>query len=70
MVPCAFVDRWRTKYENDAPEAEEEAVSSVKTLKQKTSLFSLQGKFYLVLFHGFFSIVLRHLCPVHEINVY
>ena len=27
----AFVDRRRTKYENDAPEAEEEAVSSVKT---------------------------------------
>ena len=27
----AFVDRWRTKYEDDAPEAEEEAVSSVKS---------------------------------------
>ena len=37
-------------------------------LKIKTSLFSVQGKIYLVLFHDSCSIVLRHLCPVHEVN--
>ena len=37
-------------------------------VKQKTSLFPVQGKIFLVLFHGFCSFVLRHLCPVHEVN--
>ena len=37
-------------------------------VKQKTSLFPVQGKICLVLFHGFCSFVLRHLCPVHEVN--
>lgn len=27
------------------------------------------GLINLVLFHGFCSFVLRHLCPVHEVNV-
>ena len=33
-------------------------------VKQKTSLFSVQGKIYLVLFHGFCCFVLCHQCPV------
>ena len=38
-------------------------------VKQKTSLFSVQGKICLVLFpEWFFSFVLSHLCPVHEVN--
>ena len=37
-------------------------------VKEKTSLFSVQGKICLVLFHGFCSFLLRHLCPVHEVN--
>ena len=37
-------------------------------VKQKTSLFPVQGKNFSVLFHGFCSSVLRHLCPVHEVN--
>jgi len=35
---------------------------------QKSTLFPAQGKISLVLFHGFCSFVLRHLCPVHEVN--
>ena len=47
----------------------------VKTLdtddvKQKTSLFSVQRKICLVLFHSFSSFVLRHLCPVHEVSTH
>ena len=32
--------------------------------KQKTSLFSVQGKICLVSFHGFCCFVLCHQCPV------
>ena len=35
---------------------------------QKTSLFSVQGKICLVLFHGCCSFVLRHLSPLHKIQ--
>ena len=37
-------------------------------VKQKTSLFSVQGRISLVLFHGFCSFVLCHLCPVRKVN--
>ena len=37
-------------------------------IKHKTSLFSVQGKIYMVLFHGFWSFVIRHLCLMHKIN--
>ena len=37
-------------------------------VKQKTFLSSLQGKICLMLFHGFCSFVVRHLCPVNEVN--
>ena len=33
-------------------------------VKQKTSLFSVQGKICLELFHGFCSFFLHHLCMV------
>jgi len=38
--------------------------------KQKTSLFSVQGKPCLVLFHGFCIFVLHHLCLVHKVNAF
>ena len=38
------------------------------TINQTTSLFSVQGKICLVLFHGFCAFVLRHLRPVQEVN--
>ena len=37
-------------------------------VKQKTSLFSVHGKLCFVLFPGFCSFVLRHLCLVHKVN--
>ena len=37
-------------------------------VKQNASLLSVQGKICLVLFHGFCSFVLRHLCRVNEVN--
>ena len=37
-------------------------------IKEKTSLFSVQGKICLVLFHGCFSFVLHYLCLVHDLN--
>ena len=43
-------------------------VPDTNEVKQKTSLFSVQGKICLVLFHGFCSFLLRHLCPVHKAN--
>ena len=43
-------------------------VPDTDDVKQKTSLISLQGKICLVLFHGFCSFVLCHLCPVHKVN--
>ena len=43
-------------------------VPDMYDVKQKTSLFSGQGKICLVLFHGFCSFVLRDLCPVIEVN--
>ena len=42
-------------------------VVDTNDVKQKTSL-SVQGKICLVLFHGFCSFVLRHLCRVHVVN--
>ena len=42
-------------------------VVDTNDVKQKTSL-SVQGKICLVLFPGFCSFVLRHLCRVHEVN--
>ena len=45
----------------------EPRVVDTNDVKQKTSL-SVQGKICLVLFHGFCSFVLRHLCRVHEVN--
>ena len=38
-------------------------------VKQKTSLVSVQGKICLVLFHGFWSSILRHPSPGHEFIV-
>ena len=37
-------------------------------VKQKTSLFSVQGKYAWYCFMVFCSFVLRHLCLVHKIN--
>ena len=37
-------------------------------VKQKTSLFSVQGKICLALFCGFCFFVLHHLCQVHLVN--
>ena len=43
-------------------------VQDTDDVNQKTSLFSVQGKICLVLFHGFCSFLSCHLCPVHEVN--
>ena len=43
-------------------------VVDTNDVKQKTSLLSVQGKICLVLFHGFCSFVLCHLCPVQEVT--
>ena len=43
-------------------------VVDTNDVKQKTSLLYVQGKICLVLFHGFCSFVLRHLCRVNEVN--
>ena len=43
-------------------------VVDTNDVKQKNSLFSVQGKICLVFFHGFCSFVLRHLCRVNEVN--
>ena len=40
----------------------------VLDVKQKTSLFYVQGKSAWALFHGFCSFALRHLCPVLKVN--
>ena len=37
-------------------------------VKQKTSLFYVQGKSAWALFHGFSYFVLLHLCPVLKVN--
>ena len=44
-------------------------VLDTNDVKQKTSLFSVQGKSaWYILFQGSCYFVLRHLCPVHKIN--
>ena len=43
-------------------------VPDTDDVKQKTSLFSVQGRISLVFFHGFCSFVLCHLCPVQEVT--
>ena len=43
-------------------------VVDTNDIRQNTSLLPVQGKICLVLFHGFCSFVLRHLCRVHEVN--
>ena len=43
-------------------------VLDTDNVKQKTSLFYVQGKSAWALFHGFSYFVLLHLCPVLKVN--
>ena len=44
-------------------------VPDTDNVKQKTSLFRVQGKICWALFHRFCSFVSRHLCPVNEVKL-